>query len=183
MYRVSIHDTLRAVLRPADLLVLLGLLKPALAPDWSVRSLAADLELPQAAVQRSLARLGETPVYDPRRRRVNRTAAEELFTRAVPYIAPAELGAPTRGMPTAWAAAPLSEHISGNELPPVWPEARGKTRGLAVAPLHEGALRAARADPWLYGMLALIDGVRIGDARVRGVAADLLRERLSEVPA
>src|SRR5690242_15094029 len=42
MYRVSIHDTLRAVLRPADLLVLLGLLKPALAPDWSVRSLAAD---------------------------------------------------------------------------------------------------------------------------------------------
>ncbi len=183
MYRVSIRDTLCAVLRPADLLVLLGLLRPALAPDWSVRSLAAELGLPQAAVQRSLARLGETPVYDPRRRRVNRTAADELLTGALPYIAPAKLGAPTRGMPTAWAAPPLSEHISGNELPPVWPEARGTMRGLAVEPLHEGALRAARADPWLYEMLSLVDGVRIGDARVRGVAAELLHARLAEVPA
>src|SRR5262249_48286872 len=124
MYHVSIHDTLHAVLRPADLVVLLGLLRPALAPDWSVRSLASELELPQAAVQRSLARLGETPVYDAKRRRVNRTAADELLTRAVPYIAPSKLGAPTRGVPTAWAALPLSEHISGSELPPVWPAAR-----------------------------------------------------------
>jgi hypothetical protein len=170
------------VLRPADLLVLLGLLRPALAPDWSVRSLAAELGLPQAAVQRSLARLGETPVYDPRRRRVNRTAAEELLTRVVPYIAPGKLGAPTRGVPTAWAAPPLSEHISGNELPPVWPAARGTTRGLAVGPLHEGALDAAQTDPWLYEMLALVDGVRIGDARVRGVAAELLQARLAKVP-
>ena len=37
--------------------------------------------------------------------------------------------------------------------------------------------------PWLYEMLALVDGVRIGDARVRGVAAELLRARLAEVPA
>ena len=154
-----------------------------MAPDWSVRSLAAELELPHAAVQRSLARLGETPVYDARRRRVNRTAAEELLTRATPYIAPTKLGAPSRGMPTAWAAPPLSQHISGNELPPVWPEAHGKTRGLAVEPLHEGALRAAQADPWLYEMLSLVDGVRMGDTRVRGVAAELLHARLAEAPA
>ncbi len=57
------------------------------------------------------------------------------------------------------------------------------TRGLAVDPLHEGALHAARADPWLYEMLSLVDGVRIGDARVRGVAAELLHARLAEVPA
>ena len=183
MYRVSIRDTLRAVLRPVDLFVLLGLLRPALAADWSVRSLAAELELPQAAVQRSLARLGETPVYDPRRRRVNRTAAEELLTRAVPYIAPGKLGALTRGVPTAWAVPPLSDDINGSELPPVWPAARGTTRGLAVEPLHERVPHAAPGDPWLYEMLALVDGVRIGDARVRGVAAELLRARLAEVPA
>jgi hypothetical protein len=183
VYRVSIYDTLRAVLRPADLFVLLGLLRPALASDWSVRSLAAELALPQAAVQRALARLGETPVYDPRRRRVNRTAAEELLTRAVPYIAPGKLGAPTRGVPTAWAVPPLSGDIKGNELPPVWPAARGTTRGLAVEPLHEHAPRAAQEDPWLYEMLALVDGVRIGDARIRGLAAERLHARLAEVPA
>jgi hypothetical protein len=182
-YHVSIHDTLRTVLRPADLVVLLGLLRPHRASDWSVRSLAAELGLPQAAVQRSLERLGETPVYDARRRRVNRTAAEELLTRAVPYIAPGRLGALTRGVPTAWAAPPLTEQISRDELPPVWPDPRGSTRGLEVAPLHEAALAAARSDPWLYEMLSLVDGVRIGDARVRRVAADLLQARLSEVPA
>ena len=171
------------MLHPVDLFVLLGLLRPALASDWSVRSLAAELELPQAAIQRSLARLGETPVYDRRRRRVNRTAAEELLTRAVPYIAPGKLGALTRGVPTAWAAPPLTEQIASNELPPVWPDPRGRTRGLEVAPLHDAALAVARSDPWLYEMLSLVDGVRIGDARVRGVAADLLQARLSEVPA
>jgi hypothetical protein len=36
-------------------------------------------------------------------------------------------------------------------------------------------------DPWLYEMLALVDGIRVGDARVRGEAADLLQARLAEV--
>jgi len=32
----------------------------------------------------------------------------------------------------------------------------------------------------MYEMLALVDGVRVGDARVRGVVKELLRERLAE---
>jgi hypothetical protein len=148
-----------------------------------MRSLAAELELPPAAVQRSLARLGETPVYDVRVRQVDRTAADELLTRAMPYIAPARWGAPTRGMPTAWAAPPLAQRISAYELPAVWPDPHGTTRGLAVEPLHEAAPRAARADPWLYELLALVDGIRLGDARVREEATQLLRARLAEVGA
>jgi hypothetical protein len=34
-------------------------------------------------------------------------------------------------------------------------------------------------DPQLYEMLALIEAIRIGQARDRRMAADLLRERLS----
>ena len=49
--------------------------------------------------------------------------------------------------------------------------------------LHEGALRATQADPWLYEVLVLLDAVRIGDARVREMAAELLQARLAEVPA
>jgi hypothetical protein len=179
-YHVSIRDTVRAVLRPPDLFVLLGLLRPSLDPGWSVRSLAEDLQLPHAAVQRSLARLAETPAYDAARKRVNRTAAEELLTHAIPFIAPARLGAPTRGVPTAWAVPPLSDQVSGDELPPVWPDPLGDTRGLGVEPLHESARVAAGADPSLYEMLALVDGLRVGDARVRGIAGDLLKARLAE---
>jgi hypothetical protein len=32
----------------------------------------------------------------------------------------------------------------------------------------------------LYEMLALVDGLRVGDARVRGIAGDLLKARLAE---
>jgi hypothetical protein len=60
----------------------------------------------------------------------------------------------------------------------VWPDARGEVRGLALDPLHDAAREAARTDPWLYEMLALVDGVRVGDARVRALATELMRARL-----
>lgn len=162
----------------SDLILLLGLIRHD--SEWSVRSLAKSLHLPQAAVQRSLARLDETPAYDASRRRVSWSATEELFQHAVPFIAPARLGGPTRGVPTAWAASPLSDQLSAmEELPPVWPAADGEVRGLSVEPLHAAVVRLAMADPWMYEMLALVDGVRLGDARVRGLSQDLLADRLA----
>ena len=44
-------------MRPSDLLPLLSLLRSGSDPSWTVRSLADELHLPPAAVQRSLARL------------------------------------------------------------------------------------------------------------------------------
>ena len=99
---------------------------------------------------------------------------------AIRFIAPAQLGAPTRGTPTAWATVPLSEQIHvGDELPPVWPDPTGATRGLAVKPLHEAAGDVARVDPWMHEMLALVDALRIGGARSRGLATELLQARLA----
>jgi hypothetical protein len=165
-------------MRGGDLLLLLGLLRQG--SDWSVRSLAHDLHLPQAAVQRSLARLDATPAYDAARRRVSPSAVSDLLRFAIPFVAPARLGAPTRGMPTAWATPPLSDRLAGiDELPPVWPAADGDVRGLSVDPLHSAAVALARSDPWMYEMLALVDGVRLGDARIRGLSQELLGERLA----
>jgi len=168
-------------MQPSDLLPLLGLLRRAPDQEWTVRSLADELHLPPAAVQRSLARLDETPAYDATRRRVNRSATEELLRHALPFVAPARIGGPTRGVPTAWAAPALSGRFGPvDELPPVWPAAKGEVRGLAVEPLHPAAVNLARSDPWMYEMLALLDGIRLGDARVRGVAQKVLHRRLGE---
>lgn len=132
-------------------------------------------------VQRSLARLDETPVYDAARRRLNRSATAEFFEHALPFVAPGSLGAPTRGVPTAWAAAPLSTAIGeAGDLPPVWPSSEGELRGREVQPVHPAAVSFAKSDPWMYEMLALVDGIRVGDARVRGIARELLRGRLAE---
>jgi DNA-binding transcriptional MocR family regulator len=166
--------------RSRDVLPLLGVLRHGSDQTWTVRSLADELHLSQTAVQRSLARLGETPAYDAQHRRVNWSATMDLFGYALPFVAPASLGAQTRGVPTAWAAPPLSDALAaGGALPPVWPSSDGEVRGLAVTPLDAAALSLAASDPWMYEMLALVDGVRIGDARVRGVAKELLRDRLA----
>jgi hypothetical protein len=56
-------------------------------------------------------------------------------------------------------------------------------RGLALRPLHEAVPEAARRDPQLGERLTLVDALRIGDARTRGVAAELLSERLGALAA
>jgi hypothetical protein len=171
------------VLKSVDLVVLLGLLRHP-AGDWTVRSLAEELWLPPATVQRALERLGIVGVFEARRRRVNVGAAEDLFVHALRYIAPTVVGGETRGLPTAWAAPPLVGRLAGTEdLPPVWPHSMGEVRGLEVVPLHPRVVSLAEADPEIYELLVLVDGLRIGDARVRELAAGLLSERILASPA
>lgn len=87
------------------------------------------------------------------------------------YAFPAFRGEATRGMPTAYAAPPLSAAISpGGDLPPVWPNAEGTVRGLTLEPLHKAAPKAAKQDPLLYELLALLDALREGRARERQLA-------------
>jgi hypothetical protein len=165
------------MLRPPDIVVLLALLGQS-DEKWSIRSLAERLRMPLAAVQRSLARLGETPVFDAASRRVSVGASEELIAHALPFIAPASLGAPTRGLPTAWGAAPLVDELAAGDEAPVWPDRRGKARGPALAPLHACVLELAREDREMYETLALLDAVRVGRARERRLALGHLRDRL-----
>jgi len=68
--------------------------------------------------------------------------------------------------------------VSATELPYVWPDPEGTVRGLAVKPLHESAPSVARRDKYFYELLALTDAIRVGQARVRGLAEAELRQRL-----
>jgi hypothetical protein len=148
-----------------------------------VRSLANELCLPPATVQRALERLAAVRVFDAIRRRVNVGASEDLFIHALRFIVPSVVGGETRGLPTAWAAAPLSGHLAGNDdLPPVWPDPQGDVRGLELQPLHPRMVSLARADAQTYELLALVDGLRVGDARVRKLAAGMLSEWILAAP-
>lgn len=164
-------------------MVLLGLLQHPIG-DWTVRSLAKELGLPSASVQRSLDRLAATPAFDAHRRRVSLGACDELFDHALRYLAPAKAGGETRGLGTSWAALPLSEHLApADEPPPVWPDPQGGLRGLEVTPLHPAVVSLARSDPRMYELLALVDALRLGDTRTRGLAVELLRARIHTSPA
>ena len=152
--------------------------------DWTVRSLEAELGIARAGVHRSLQRLGAAGLYDLERRRTNLTQAEEFLVHAVKYLFPPETNGETRGVATAWAAPPLADELAPpSDLPPVWPDPHGRQRGIAVTPLHPAVPELARRNPDLAERLALIDAIRMGDARVRGLATKLLSQRLARPAA
>ena len=165
------------MLKGQDILVLLRLLE---APDgWTVRSIGAPIGLDPAGVHRALKRLDEARLVNVERRQVNRSNAEEFLVHGLKYLFPAQQGGMSRGVPTAWAAPPLSEDLASvDEPPPVWPDARGKARGVSLEPLHRKALEIAQRDPGLAERLALIDAIRIGDGRIRSLAERRLSESL-----
>ena len=170
------------VLHGQDIVVLLKLAEHD--RDWTVRSLEADLGIARAGVHRSLQRLNTAGLYDLDRRRTNLSQTEEFLVHAVKYLLPPELGGEARGIATAWAAQPLVDELAPqSDLPPVWPDPHGNQRGIALVPLHPAVPALARRDPQLGERLALIDGIRIGDARVRGLAAQLLSSRLARALA
>ena len=165
------------MIKGQDVLILLKLLGEH--DRWTVRSLGDSLGMDPAGVHRALKRLEQAGLVDLGDHRVNRSNAEEFLIHGLKYLFPARQAGLSRGVPTAWAAPPLSDElVQVDEPPPVWPDARGELRGVALQPLHEKAVHVARRDPALAEQLALIDAIRLGDGRVRSLAAKRLRERL-----
>jgi hypothetical protein len=171
------------MVKDSDVYVLSGLL--AHDGSWTYRPLAARLRVPHAVVQRALSRTEDAGLYSAPRRRVHLPHFEEFAIHALRFLAPARLGALTRGVPAAWAAPPMSGVItsSGEEPPPVWPYAHGQVRGQAIEPLHRAAPEAVGEWSDLGEILALLDSLRVGDARVRNVAEDFLSTRLRTLAA
>ena len=176
--RFAIREYSTSMLKPQDVLVLLKL---AVTPgEWSYPEIAAALGMSASEVHAAVKRAGESGLLSPASRRPNRKALLEFLVHGLRYVYPAKHGGVTRGTPTAHAAPPLKALIVGDhELPPVWPDPMGEIRGAELRPLYRSAPAAARRDPALYELLALVDAIRSGRARERSLAADQLRGRLS----
>jgi hypothetical protein len=187
-------------LRPQDIVVALKLLLPQKNRHWTYASLADELCMSSSQAFRSVERaevagllkpttnLTSSPNGEPGKQSaisgpVNRSNLKEFLIHGVQYAFPVQRGAITRGMPTAEAAPPLNQHLMPpppSQLPPVWPFAEGRTRGLELPPLYKNAPKAAMRDPELYELLALVDAIRGGRAREREIAA---RELVSRIDA
>jgi hypothetical protein len=118
-------------------------------------------------------------LYDASRRRVIPHTAAEFLEHGLRYLHPVREGPIVRGVPTAWAAAPLEGEIAGgDDLPPVWPDPTGPVRGQAVKPLDDNLPRLAHTWPEVAELAALADALRLGDARSRAAAERHVHERV-----
>jgi hypothetical protein len=162
-------------LKRADILVLL---KMAVNGDSSVRVLERELGLSKSTVALSIGRLREANLLkhdEAGRLRINRLAARDFLEHGARWIAPATVGDFELGFATAHSFESLARKLSGDPDPVVLPLPHGPVRGRAVSPLHPKAPAAARKDPDLLRLLAIVDALRIGRARDREVAVAELR--------
>lgn len=111
--------------------------------------------------------------------RANVRALYDFIAHGLKYVFPARPREIARGIATAFAAPVLNEKLmSAGEFVPVWPDARGNTKGQAVEPLNKSVIHTVRRDPEMYSLLALVDAIRIGQPREANLAKDMLKQRL-----
>lgn len=161
-------------------------LEDTMFAQYSVRSLAKSTGISKSEVSSALQRCYEVGLAKSDRLekipRINASALTEFIIYGLKYVYPAKVAEITRGIATAWAAPVLQGQLmSAGELVPVWPDARGNTKGQAVEPLFKSVPNAVRSDPVLYSMLALTDAIRIGQPRERNVASEKLSAMLKDV--
>ena len=166
-------------MKPQDVLVLLKILTAKRA--WRQVDLAHDLGMSQSEVAMALARAKGARLIDDSKRNLFRSAFVDFLIYGLKYVYPAEPGPLVRGIPTAHSALPLSKRIvaaDGDKY--VWADAEGEVRGQSIEPLYPTAPRAAKKDPELHQLLALIDAIRVGRAREQKLAIEELRKRVKE---
>ena len=166
------------MLKGQDILVLAALLSRPGSPP-TLPQLSETVLLGLGPLHRSLSRLQDAGLVTPDRR-LRLAQADEFFAHALPYLLPSRLRGETRGIPTSWAASPLREQIASTEgLPLVWGHPLGEVRGIELEPIHPAVPEAAFRNPDLHALLALVDALRGGDARLRNLAHQELRKHFA----
>lgn len=172
------------MLKPIDLLVGLKILTSK--QEWTQMGIAAELCLSSSQVNSAIKQLLDANLFTLRQGKAYPVyaALKEFILYGASYCFSAKTGELTVGVPTAYAAEPLSYEIAAGSDPiPIWPYAQGKNRGVALAPLHKNVPKALSQfpDPHLKEMLVLLDALRIGRAREKKIAQKLLIAKLDEL--
>ena len=162
------------IAKSLDIIVWLKLLSSGSGKTFA--QLSEELGMSASEIHSSVRRGVAAGLIDPNSRMPLRKPLEEYLLFGVRYAFPAKRGPIARGIPTSYAAPALAPYFSSHDdMPPVWPDPHGSTRGYALEPLFKPIRKAVDQDPKLYELLALIDAIRDGRARERKLAEDKLK--------
>lgn len=173
-------STKQLVLKPQDLVVAIKV-SVHRNIDYRLIDLARELNMALSAVHGSIRRCEQARLISRSAGTIRalRQSVREFVVHGAKYAFPGQLGASTRGMPTAIGAPVLAVHFEKREsLSPVWPDAQGDVWGPSLPPICPSVPIAAANDAALYDVLALLDALRVGAARERELAIRALDERL-----
>lgn len=107
-------------------------------------------------------------------REINRANLHEFMIHGMRFLYPMQTIGLVMGRPTGAAHPALLHDFPEPEVRWVWPDGKGKSRGMGIAPFTKFVIVAAANDD-LYLALALVELLRGGSARERTMAAERLR--------
>jgi hypothetical protein len=168
-------------LKPQDVLLVLKLLAWG-GMHGTFATLGKELGISASEANQAFHRARRAGLINPISDTPVKSAIAEFLIHALKYVLPVRPGGRTRGIPTGFAAPPLSssfERSPDDSDLPVWPDPEGEHAGLEIRPLCRSAPGAAKRDERLYEWLVLADALRgAGRARERELAERIVRERL-----
>lgn len=165
-------------MRPQDIVILLKIIsKQNLL--WKNKDLASELFISASEISESLNRSSLAGLIDSQKKRiVFRQSLYEFIEHGLHYVFPAHPGTMVNGIYTAHSHDFMRAKFPSDILPYVWPDSKGKVRGLSIDPLYKEQTKAALLDDSLYLMLALIDVIRVGRVREIKLATAELKKQI-----
>ena len=158
-------------LRPGDVVVTLQL---AIADKTGFKELSSATGLSVGECHNAVRRLSLARLISPASRRPATELLHRFLVHGVPCAFPAVVGPPSVGVATAHSAGVFTGKVISEERF-VWPDADGAERGLALTPLFPRAAQLSTRNRALYDLLTIVDTLRVGRAREKKVAEELLR--------
>ena len=148
--------------------------------QYSVRGLSALTGISKTEVAESLKRNINAGISRNDRKnnlpRINKSIMYNFIVHGLKYVFPASISLMTRGIPTSFASPALQEHVeTAGNLIFVWSDPEGNKMGQSIEPLFSSVPFAVRQDRKLYEFLALVDAIRLGNARETNLAISQLK--------
>lgn len=169
------------VLKPQDVMLVLKLLARG-CMDCTFAQLGQELGISASEANQAFHRARRAGLIAAFDDLPVKPAIAELLIHGLRYLLPVQPGGRTRGIPTGFAAPPLSPSFGASPADSdilVWPDPEGDHAGLEIRPICRSAPGAARRDAKLYEWLVLADALRgAGRARERELAEAIVRKRL-----
>jgi len=158
-------------IKPQDILLLLKMIS---SPNLKQKELAQAIFISQTEVSHGLKRLEHTGLIGSSGQ-IQLEAVCEFLIHGMKYIFPAETGAMTVGLPTAYANPKFKFVKYKIEDIYVWPHPKLGKKGIALLPIYPSVAEACAKDELLYEMMSLLEMIRIGRAREKNIAAKELK--------
>jgi gentisate 1,2-dioxygenase len=166
-------------MKSQDIVILLKLLLVE-GSEWRYAALAQSLQMSSSTVFAALNRATIAGLYHKNSKTIHREALLEFLFFGLKYVFPVEVGKLVKGIPTAHSALPLSQFIVSELDIYVWKSAYGTIRGQSIEPLYETVPQLVQTDPALYELLALTDALRVGKAREKQLAKEILTQKIMQ---